>query len=217
MNTTDLEMLIQLSPPRRESSGSLEEVLMKRRSRRHFVHTSISKSDLSQIIWAAYGKSGAIVKPENVSFNLLTTPSAGGCYPLSIYVVTGNVENIEKGCYHYLSDVHSLKLLVTGDFREQLYMAAHHQKFIKDASASLIITAQYQKVTKHYGDRGAERYVCIEAGHASQNVYLQAEALDLGTCIVSAFDDHKIRELLRVGMEETPLIILPFGKYRMRF
>jgi len=213
MQTTDLESIVKLSSPQYEGKASLEEVLFKRRSRRQFIHETILKTELSQLLWAAYGKSGTITKPGNTHFNLLTTPSAGASYPLKVYTIAGNVECIEKGCYQYLPDDHSLKLMQTGDLRENLCQAAHNQTFIKDASATIIITAQYEKITKHYGERGAERYVCIEAGHASQNVYLQAEALEIGTCIVSAFDDDKIGELLHLVPEETPLVIMPLGRY----
>lgn len=59
-----------------------------------------------------------------------------------------------------------------------------------------------------YGERGI-RYVHMEAGHAAQNVYLQAVSLGLGTVVVGAFDDGKVKELL--GAQEEPLYIMPVG------
>ena len=47
----------------------------------------------------------------------------------------------------------------------------------------------YRRSTNVYGHRGSERYVCMDLGHAAQNVYLQAEALHLGTCAIGAFND----------------------------
>jgi len=52
----------------------------------------------------------------------------------------------------------------------------------------------------------------MEAGHAAQNVYLQAEALGLGAVVIGAFDDSWVRELLGAAVEEAPLYVMPVGK-----
>jgi len=68
-------------------------------------------------------------------------------------------------------------------------------------------------MTKKYGDRGRDRYVCMDLGHSAQNVYLQAEALNLGTCAIGAFSDDKIAEIMQLPEEEVPLYIMPLGHY----
>jgi nitroreductase len=52
----------------------------------------------------------------------------------------------------------------------------------------------------------------MEAGHAAQNVYLQAETLVLGTVVVGAFMNDKVKEVIGMKEEETPLYILPVGR-----
>ena len=64
-----------------------------------------------------------------------------------------------------------------------------------------------------YGERGI-RYVHIEVGHAAQNVCLQAEALGLGVCMVGAFHDGRVRELLNLPDEAEPLYLVPVGRRR---
>jgi nitroreductase len=49
-----------------------------------------------------------------------------------------------------------------------------------------------------------------EAGHAGQNMHLQAEALGLATVVVGAFSDERVKAIL--GVEEEPLYIMPVGK-----
>ena len=61
-----------------------------------------------------------------------------------------------------------------------------------------------------YGSR-AGRYVHMEIGHAAQNIYLQAAALDLGTVVVGAFDDERVQRTLMMKDNEAPLCIMPVG------
>lgn len=51
----------------------------------------------------------------------------------------------------------------------------------------------------------------MEAGHAAQNVCLQATALDLGTVVVGAFDDASVKRTLNLRTDEEPLYLLPVG------
>ena len=51
----------------------------------------------------------------------------------------------------------------------------------------------------------------MEVGHAAQNIYLQAEALGLGTTVVGAFRDGKVAELLGLPAAEEPPAILAAG------
>ncbi|MDW8111646.1 MAG: nitroreductase family protein, partial [Candidatus Bipolaricaulota bacterium] len=51
-------------------------------------------------------------------------------------------------------------------------------------------------------------------GHAAQNVCLQATALDLGTVVVGAFQDDRVKKILHMPEKEQPLYILPVGRKR---
>jgi nitroreductase len=50
-----------------------------------------------------------------------------------------------------------------------------------------------------------------KSGHAAQNVYLQAASLNMGTTLVGAFDDKRVKEVLKLPSDEQPLGLMPIG------
>ncbi len=73
-----------------------------------------------------------------------------------------------------------------------------------------IFPGVYRRTAKKYGKR-ARRYVQLEAGHASENILLQAVALELGTVVVGAFDDHEVQRVLDLPVEHEPLLVISVG------
>jgi SagB-type dehydrogenase family enzyme len=69
----------------------------------------------------------------------------------------------------------------------------------------------YERTSIKYRER-TERYVHIEVGHAAQNVFLQVEALGLGTVVIGAFYDDEIRKVMNMPGKEAPLYIMPVGR-----
>lgn len=182
------------------STNSLDEAIYNRRSIRKYKNEKLSFDILSKFLWASYGKNALGKK---------TVPSAGATYPLEIYVVIGNVENIENGIYHYDGVRHLIKLIKKGDFRKELAIKSYKQMFIADASFIIVISADFKKTTSRYGDRGY-RYVYMEAGHSGQNIHLVASSLRLGTVMIGAFDDKGVKDVL--GIDEEVLYLCPVGK-----
>ena len=54
----------------------------------------------------------------------------------------------------------------------------------------------------------------MEAGHAAQNVHLQAEALGLGSVAVGAFDDASVSKVLTLPNHLEPMYMVVIGYYR---
>ena len=191
---------------------SVENALASRRSRRNFQNKAISLEQLSQILWAAYGVTLPVPNAPNLRGGLRTTPSAGALYPLEIYVVIGNVEGIEPGVFRYLSESHTLLRIMDGDIRGELSAAALGQRMVREAPVSVFYSAVFSRMTGRYGERGI-RYAYIELGHSAQNIYLQAEALGLGTVAIGAFNDSRVRQILNLPEDEEPLYIMPIGYF----
>jgi SagB-type dehydrogenase family enzyme len=196
---------IKLPEPRCDSKVSLEKALLDRRSIRDYADGNLTLAELSQLLWAAQGLSDPA--------GYRTAPSAGALYPLEVYVVAGKVASLPTGIYLYKPHGHELVKVVGGDKRPELATAALGQPALKQAPASLVVTAIYGRATQKYRERGI-RYVHMEAGHAAQNVCLQAVALDLGAVVIGAFYDDDVKKVMALAGSEEPLYLIPVGKRR---
>jgi SagB-type dehydrogenase family enzyme len=133
-----------------------------------------------------------------------TAPSAGGLYPLEVYVVTAD------GVFHYDPAQHGLSMVAGEDLREPLSRVALDQEAVRDAPAVFGVTAVVARTASKYGDR-ATRYVHLEAGHAAQSLLLQAVALGLGGVPIGAFDDDGVQRVLGLTHGEEPVYLIPIG------
>ena len=97
-----------------------------------------------------------------------------------------------------------------GEFLADVSSASLNQRWITGASVVVALVADYSVITNVYGDRGV-MYTHMEAGHISQNIYLQCESLGLGTCAVGAFDEDELDAILGVPGSDTTLYLMPVG------
>jgi SagB-type dehydrogenase family enzyme len=189
---------VKLPLPKTTGKMSLEESLYNRRSQRSYTKDcSLTKEQISQLLWAAQGIS-------DPSWGFRTAPSAGSIYPLEVYIVKAD------GVFHYLPNSHSLELHLKGDKRMSLVRASLGQEYIGDACADIIIAAGYDKTREKFGQR-SDRYVQMEAGHAAQNVLLEAVAMGLGAIPVGSFWDDVVIATLELPYGSDPLYIIPVG------
>lgn len=205
---------IRLPAPSHGSSTSIEQALSERRSAREFKDEPLTLSAVSQLLWAAQGTTG--------DGGHRTTPSAGALYPLEVYVVAGNVEGPGPGVYKYLPREHAIVRVADGDRRADLSRAAMGQPAIRNAAIDIVIAGVYERTTGKYDTPLSDRrtgsdypagvkYVHMEAGHASQNVYLQCESLGLGTVAIGALSEDGVRKICDMPDDERPLYIMPVG------
>lgn len=189
--------IIVLPTPRLKGTLTLEEALSERRSVREFTEEQLSVEEIGQLLWAAQG----ITHPAGYR----TAPSAGALYPLEVYVIT------QEGVYHYDAQGHRLNIHLPGDVRPTLHSASLRQAPVLSAPAVFVVTAVYERTEKKYGEERSARYVQLEAGHAAQNLLLQATALDLGAVPIGAFEDDKVKTALSLPNDQQPLYLIPVG------
>ncbi|KON28024.1 hypothetical protein AC481_02965 [miscellaneous Crenarchaeota group archaeon SMTZ-80] len=196
--------------PMFDSNVSIEEVMAWRRSIREYEDDPILIEHLSKILWASHGIN-------ELNFEFRTTPSAGATYPLEIYVVISEygtlIESskyLDPGSYKYDTKTHSIELKKKGRLDKELAKASLNQEWVQKAPINIVICSMFKRTERIYGDRG-KRYVYIESGHAGQNIYLIAAALNLGTVAIGAFYDDEVKNVIGADENEEPLYIMPIG------
>jgi len=189
-----------LPAPQRAGKITLEEAIARRRSHREFKKQPLSDQELSQLLWATQG----ITHPDGYR----AAPSAGALYPLELYVAT------QEGLFHYQPHSHRLIRRQARDLRAELARAALDQSAVSEAPAVFVIVAVYERTARKYGPARTPRYVHLEAGHAAQNLLLEAVALGLGGVPVGAFHDERIQSVLGLPGDHKPLYLIPVGHPR---
>ncbi len=177
-------------------------MLIRRRSTRGFGSRPLSIAQVALMVWAAQGRTTGEHR---------SCPSAHALYPLTLTVVAGDVDGLAAGTYQYDAERDALTLIAAGDHRDRVAgttLADH--AWLRRASALLLLSGDLEAAARHFADqpplgqRGA-RYVWLEAGHASQNIYLQATEAGLGAVLVAGFDDDRLLGL-------TPAVV-PSGQH----
>ncbi len=194
-----MNTITTFNKPNQDGPMSLERAIATRRSYRSFSSEPLTLEQVGQLVWAAQGQS-----PEG---KYRTAPSAGATYPLELFVVNGD------GLYLYIPSKHAIDKLGDIDLRAELAKVSLGQEFIQEAPLTLVLAAEFARTTKHYGQRGV-RFVYMEAGHAAQNVQLQAQAIGLGSVAVGAFDEVAVGEILTLPDYLEPIYLISVGNCR---
>ncbi len=189
---------IILPSPRRDGDRSLEATIAARRSVRSFTDRKLSDKEQGQLLWAAQGIT-------DTTRDFRAAPSAGATYPLETYAVN------PEGVYLYIPAEHALKKISAGDKRAQLAAAALGQKSVAEAPLTIVFSEVAERTTRRYGERG-RMYIHMEAGHAAQNVHLQAVSLGLGSVPIGAFNPERAGQVLGIPREQTVLYMIPIGE-----
>lgn len=167
---------VALPQPATTGTISLEDAIEQRRSRRTFGPGPLTIATIGQLLWAGQG----ITSPDGKR----AAPSAGALYPLELYVVT------RTGVMHYLPHGHRVEIRATPDLRPELQAAAFGQPHVGAAPAIIVVAAAPSRTRSKYGAR-AETFVELEAGHATQNILLQATARELTAVPVGSLNPSR--------------------------
>ena len=83
--------------------------------------------------------------------------------------------------------------------------AFEQQAMVRQSAAIFLWVADIVRGIRTYGRRVYE-YICLDAGHIGQNLYLTAQALGLGACAVGRFDEAALHRSLLLDGEEKKIV-----------
>lgn len=179
----------------------LVEAMEKRRSLRRYSDKPLTLEELSFLLWCTQGVKE---KYQNVTFRMV--PSAGARHAFETYILVNNVKGLNSGLYRYLALDHKLQEVeMSAEIADKLVDAGLGQVFIKNSAVTFIWVAVPYRMTWRYSERGY-RYMFLDAGHVGQNLYLAAEGIDCGACVIGAYDDDAVNNLL--GFDGKELFVI---------
>ena len=175
---------------------SLEAAIAGRCSVRRYTPVNLSLEKIDQLFWPAQG----ITRDR---WNRRAAPSVGGRQPLTFCVCRSDSiwDDYPQG--------HTMRQHLERDVGAELAEAAWRQGFVDESPCVLAGSAIYEPSVRRYDDRRRIRYVPMDAGHAPENLNLQAVALDLGSVSVGTVDDDAVKRVLALPNEETPMYLIP--------
>jgi SagB-type dehydrogenase family enzyme len=181
-------------PPAQKSGGlPLMDALAKRATARAFDPAEISRQDLSNVLWAAFG----INRPDGKR----TAPSARDYQEAEIYVL------LKQGVFVFDAAKHQLTQLSTEDARA----AGGMQAFVKDAPVTLVLVADLAKMGSSSND-DKKAYAYIDAGYISQNVYLYCASAGLATGVRAMVDRPALAAKLKLRADELIVVAQSIGR-----
>ena len=182
---------VKLPAPQREGGDGLFTVLARRRSQRRFTDAPLTAEQLSTLLWAGFGESGAGGKR--------TAPTAANRQEFTLYAI------LADGAYKYLPQTNELEKITGEDLRP---LAAGNVT----APAYILIVAAMKRAA-------SSEYAAIDSGYISQNLYLAADALKLGSCALGSFRRNqenvaKLAAKLKFGPNDKALLSQAVGNVK---
>lgn len=183
---------INLPNPEIKGGMPLMEALNNRKTARSFQKGEVSKQLLSNLLWAACG-----VNREN---GKRTAPTALNWQEIDVIV------SIKDGLFWYDAQNNQLKLIKTGDYRNDM----GKQAFTKDAAINLVYVADYSKM-EDADEKEKDFYSATDTGFISQNVYLFCASENLSTVVLGYIDREKMSELLELNNNQKIILSQSIG------
>ena len=111
---------------------------------------------------------------------------------------------------HYLPHGHRAETRVTSDLRPQLKAAALGQASVGAAPVVIVVAAEPGRLSQRYGAE-ADAFTDLEAGHATQNMLLQAVVRGLAAVPVGSLDGSRVARTLGLPPGQEVVYLIPVG------
>src|SRR5438132_5908281 len=136
----------------------------------------------------------------------------GALYEVELYLVCGDLANLEAGLYHFAPAEFGLRRLRVGDYRTALVEATAAEPAIAHAPVVIACTRVYWRNAWKYQAR-TYRHFGWDNGTVLANLLAVATALGLPAKIVLGFVDAEMNHLLDLDTRhEVSLCLVPIGR-----
>ena len=153
--------VILLPPFEKDGLFALDQALLGRRTSRSYdPDRPLSREEISRLLWATSG----VNRPDGKR----TSPSAVAKYPVDVLAA------LPGGVYRYEPKEHKLTRMISDDIREKI----PNQDVFKKAAMTVLYV-----INKETVPRGRIDFADLEIGCMGQNLFLEAVALGMGSCI----------------------------------
>lgn len=124
----------------------------------------------------------------------------GALYEVELYVVCGNLVDLEAGVYHFSPAEFALRRLRVGDYRSVLSEATASETAVAHAPLTIICTCTYWRNAWKYQAR-TYRHFGWDNGTLLANLLAVATALGIPAKVICGFVDAEVNRLLDVDPE----------------
>jgi SagB-type dehydrogenase family enzyme len=136
----------------------------------------------------------------------------GALYEIELYLVTGDLKDLDAGVYHFNPGDVSLRLLRKADFRGNLAQATAMEPAVARAPATILCTGIYWRNAWKYQAR-TYRHFGWDSGTLLANMLAVSAASGLPAKIVLGFVDAEMNHLLDLDTRhEVSLCLVPIGR-----
>ncbi len=135
----------------------------------------------------------------------------GALYHVDLYVVCGDLEDLEAGVYHFSPDDFALRRLRQGDCRSILTRASAKESSIANASCIVACASTFWRNAWKYQSR-AYRHCYWDNGTLLANLLAAAASRRVAAKIVAGFVDAEVNQLLGLDSQrDAPLSLVALG------
>ncbi|QEU93099.1 SagB/ThcOx family dehydrogenase [Streptomyces kanamyceticus] len=205
-------------PEGADIDAGLTETVLRRRSGRDFSGAPVGLDEITSVLRFA----GSVTAEADIeladgaplTMGFRTVPSAGGLYPVEIWLAAQNVAGLEPGLHRFLPVEESLAAQAGPAAVTELIASFDPQDGSIDfdrAAAVLLLVGNPWRSMRKYGPRGM-RSMFHEAGGIAQNAHLAATGLGLESVDFSGFYDDEAHSALGLdGVHRTLLHTVLLG------
>jgi SagB-type dehydrogenase family enzyme len=154
---------------------------------------------LAQLLYLSAGITRHRKNP-GVDIYFRAAACTGALFEVELYVVCGNLVDLEAGVYHFAPAEFALRRLRAGDYRRVLSEASGGQTAIVHAPLTIICTCTYWRNAWKYQAR-TYRHFGWDNGTLLANLLAVATALGMSATVICGFVDADVNQVLGVDSE----------------